>query len=417
MEKALEAARKLIPRRLFKLAQPAYHWGWAMLGKVWYEPSYRNLKIIGVTGTKGKTSVSELVFAGLIGAGKRAGLANGLRFVRDGISLGRSAGSMPGRATLPRFLAQAAKDGCEFAVVEMTSEGAAQFRHLPIPLDVCVVTNFAPEHIESHGSLEAYREAKFRIVRQLKRGRTLVLDGDCAMLEPFAAEGAKIGARVISLKLEGSGATWNDEGATVPLGGATAKTILPGAFGAKNVLLAAEACRALGVAEAGIAAGITALEKIPGRAERVVAGQPFLVVVDYAHTPDSLAALLDAYEGHRRICVTGSAGGGRDKWKRPEIGRVAAEKAEIVIVTDEDPFDDDPAQIAAEVASGANGKAEIILDRRAAIVRALSLAKPGDAVILAGKGAEQGTPRKGKVEPWDEVTVAREELAKLGFKD
>jgi UDP-N-acetylmuramoyl-L-alanyl-D-glutamate--2,6-diaminopimelate ligase len=237
------------------------------------------------------------------------------------------------------------------------------------------------------------------------------------MLEPFAAEGAKIGARVISLKLEGSGATWNDEGATVPLGGATAKTILPGAFGAKNVLLAAEACRALGVAEAGIAAGITALEKIPGRAERVVAGQPFLVVVDYAHTPDSLAALLDAYEGHRRICVTGSAGGGRDKWKRPEIGRVAAEKAEIVIVTDEDPFDDDPAQIAAEVASGANGKAEIILDRRAAIVRALSLAKPGDAVILAGKGAEQGTPRKGKVEPWDEVTVAREELAKLGFKD
>jgi UDP-N-acetylmuramoyl-L-alanyl-D-glutamate--2,6-diaminopimelate ligase len=140
-----------------------------------------------------------------------------------------------------------------------------------------------------------------------------------------------------------------------------------------------------------------------------------LVVVDYAHTPDSLAAFIDAYPNRRRICLTGSAGGGRDKWKRPEMGRIAAEKCDVVIVADEDPFDDDPAQIAAEVAAGANGKAEVILDRRVAIRRALQLAQPGDAVLLAGKGAEQGTPRKGVVEPWDEVSVAKEELATLGF--
>lgn len=416
MERLLDLGRKIIPRPVFRAAQPIYHFGWAMVGKIVYQWRYRHLKIIGVTGTKGKTSVSELAFAALVGAGKRAALANGLRFARDGMSLGRSAGSMPGRAALPRFLAHAAKDGCEFAVVEMTSEGAAQFRHLPIPLDVCVVTNLAPEHIEAHGSYERYREAKLKITRRLKRGGTLVLDGDCAALDSFADNREKSGVRVVSAKLDGSGATWDHNGASVPLGTSTAASVLPGAFGAKNVLLAAEACRALGVADVGIAAGIGQLKKIPGRAERVEAGQPFIVVVDYAHTPDSLAALLDAYQGRRRICVTGSAGGGRDKWKRPEIGRVAAEKSDVVIVADEDPFDDDPAQIAAEVAAGANGKAEVILDRRQAIRRALSLAQPGDAVILAGKGAELGTPRKGKIEPWDEVAVAREELAALGFR-
>lgn len=416
MEKLLALGRRIIPRRLFKAAQPAYHWGWAMLGKALYGPRYRNLKILGVTGTKGKTSVSELAFAALRGAGKKTALANGLRFAIDGDSRRRSGGSMPGRAALPRFLARAAAAGCEIAVIEMTSEGAAQFRHLPVALDALVVTNFAPEHIESHGSLERYRAAKLRLVGALERGGALVLDGDCPALAPFGEAGRARGARITEVKLDGSGATWDDAGAKVSLSGHAASTVLPGAFGAKNVLLAAAGARALGADDAGIARGISALGAIPGRAERVLAGQPFLVVVDYAHTPDSLLALLEAYRGRRRICVTGSAGGGRDKWKRPEIGRVAAENADVVIVTDEDPFDDDPAQIAAEVAAGAKGRAEVILDRRLAIRRALSLAQPGDAVILAGKGAEQGTPRKGKIEPWDEVSVAREELAALGFR-
>jgi UDP-N-acetylmuramoyl-L-alanyl-D-glutamate--2,6-diaminopimelate ligase len=341
-------------------------------------------------------------------------LANGLHLTWDG-GPNRVAGrSMPGRLAIPRFLAEAADAGCDVAVVEMTWEGAAQFRHLPIDLDALVVTNFAPEHIEAHGSLEAYLTAKLKIVGQLKRGGTLVLDGD-QDLSAFANAGRARDAKTVKVKLVGGDASWDESGAMVPVGRAVARGPQPGEFGAKNVLLAAEAARALGASDAGIAAGISALSKIPGRAERVEAGQPFLVVVDYAHTPDSLAAFIDAYPNRRRICLTGSAGGGRDKWKRPEMGRIAAEKCDVVIVADEDPFDDDPAQIAAEVAAGANGKAEVILDRRVAIRRALQLAQPGDAVLLAGKGAEQGTPRKGVVEPWDEVAVAKEELAALGF--
>lgn len=416
MDRIFDAVRPLIPRRLFRAAQPVYHFGWALLAKALYEPRYRKMKILGVTGTKGKTSVTELAYAALVGAGKRAALANGLRLARDGVSAAKSAGSMPGRATIPKFLAAAAQDGCEYAVVEMTSEGAAQFRHLPIPLDALVVTNFSPEHIEAHGSLDAYRAAKLKIVDRLKRGGALVLDGDCEALAPFRERGKRRGAHVAEVRIEGSGASWDESSASVPVGSHAAKVPLPGAFGAKNGLLAAAACRALGASDAGIAAGISSLGKIPGRAERVEMGQPFLVIVDYAHTADSLAALLDAYPDRRKICLTGAAGGGRDKWKRPEIGRVAAEKSDAVIVTDEDPFDDDPAQIAAEVAAGTGGKAEVILDRRLAIRRALSLARPGDAVILAGKGAEQGTPRKGQIEPWDEVSVAREELAALGFR-
>jgi UDP-N-acetylmuramoyl-L-alanyl-D-glutamate--2,6-diaminopimelate ligase len=414
MEKLLALGRKVIPRSVFRAAQPVYHWKLAVLGKLLYGWRYRNLKIVGVTGTKGKTSVTEMVAAALSGTGRKVALVNGLRFAIGEKSRRHSQGSMPGRFAIPRFLAEAAKKGCEFAVIEMSSEGAAQFRHLAVSLDALAVTGFAPEHIESHGSLERYRDAKLRIVSRLKRGGTLAQNGD-QDLSAFAEAGRERDAKIIEVKLEGSGATWDEAGSTIPLGNAKAFCVQPGAFGARNALLAAAVSRAVGATDAQIAEGLSSLKKIPGRNERVEAGQPFLVVVDYAHTPDSLAALIDAYPDRRKVCLTGSAGN-RDKWKRPEMGRIAAEKCDAVIVTDEDPFDEDPAEIAAAVASGTSGKAEVILDRRAAIRRAFELARPGDAVLLVGKGAEQGTPRKGKIEPWDEVTVAKEELATLGFR-
>jgi UDP-N-acetylmuramoyl-L-alanyl-D-glutamate--2,6-diaminopimelate ligase len=188
---------------------------------------------------------------------------------------------------------------------------------------------------------------------------------------------------------------------------------LPGSFSVMNALAVIRAAQFLKVPSDKIAAVLQALERIPGRTERIEEGQNFTVVVDYAHTPDSLTALYEAYPG-RKICVLGNTGGGRDTWKRPEMGRIADEACAHVILTDEDPYDEKPEDIVSAMAKGMKRAPRIIMDRREAIREALILAQENDAVLITGKGTDPYIMRaKGAKEPWSDASVAREELKKL----
>lgn len=323
---------------------------------------------------------------------------------------------MPGRFFIQRFLGRAERANCSVAIVEMTSEGARQHRHRFIELDALVFTNLAPEHIESHGSLEAYANAKYEIGLQLlrsrKRPRIMVANAD-----------DKESSRYLTLKVEHalpfslaaqSPYAADENGGYFTFEGVRVALKQPGIFSLMNGIAAATTARAFGIAPQTIADALACVEKIPGRAERIQAGQDFLVIVDYAHTPDSLRALYEAYKARRKICVVSATGGGRDAWKRPVMGRIAEQYCDHIIVTNEDPYDEDPMQIMSDVAHGMSRAPEIVADRRAAIRSAFERAKKGDVVLLTGKGTDvyiHGA--SGKNVQWSDAQVAREELSSL----
>ncbi|RJR12892.1 UDP-N-acetylmuramyl-tripeptide synthetase [Candidatus Parcubacteria bacterium] len=407
----------LLPNFLLKRLLSSYHLFLAWFGAVLYGFPARHMIVIGVTGTKGKTSTTEMVNAILEEAGMKTALMNSIRFKTDTDSkrnLTRM--SMPGRFFIQRFLYNARKRGCTAAVLEMTSEGARQHRHRFIDLNTLIFTNLAPEHIESHGSLEAYANAKFEIGRELvrstKRPRSIVANAD-----------DRESGRYLILPVENSipftlsGASpWkaDERGGSFTLEGETISVHLPGEFSLKNALAASLTAHALGIPNSTIKRAFEKITTIPGRAERVEEGQSFTVVVDYAHTPDSLQALYAAYKGVRKICILGSTGGGRDTWKRPVMGRIADELCDVVILTNEDPYDEDPKQIVGDLAHGMTRKPTIIMDRREAIAHALKNAQPGDAVLITGKGTDPDIRGPhGTKQVWSDAVVAREELQSL----
>ena len=233
-------------------------------------------------------------------------------------------------------------------------------------------TNLAPEHIESHGSLEAYAAAKFEIGRQLarssKRPRVMVANADDTQSGRYLTLPVE---HALPFSLESCAPYSSDEnGGHFMFDGADIQIHLPGDFSLRNAIAAATVARALGVQVPAIRSAFEHLTRIPGRAERIEEGQPYPVVVDYAHTPDSLTALYDAYGNSRKICVMGSTGGGRDSWKRPVMGSIADARCDVVILTNEDPYDEDPRSIVDAVAHGMKRTPLIIMDRREAIANA-----------------------------------------------
>lgn len=390
-----------------------YHLSLAWLGAAICGHPSRKILVIGVTGTKGKSSVIEMLNAIFEEAGHTTALFNSIR-VKVGSSSEHNKGrSMPGRFFLQRFLDRAVQAQCGVAILEMTSEGARQHRHRFIDMDALVFTNLAPEHIESHGSYEAYADAKFEIGRQLvrsrKRSRIMVANAD-----------DKEGGRYLTLSVEHAlpfslsdckPYTADEHGGSFTLEEARIELKLPGVFTLKNALAAATTARAFGVPISTIARALARVTRIPGRAERIDAGQDFFVIVDYAHTPDSLRALYEAYGARKKICVVSATGGGRDTWKRPVMGSIADEYCAYTIITDEDPYDENPQQIAEDVAHGMTREPEIIMDRRAAIRQAIEYARTGDAVLISGKGTDAYIHgAQGKNMPWSDALVAREEL-------
>lgn len=408
--------KRLIPTPLLAW----YHLSLAHLGAVLYNHPSRKLVVIGITGTKGKSTTAELVCAILTEAGYVVALASTIRFAVGAHSepnLFKM--TMPGRFFLQRFLRRAVDAGATHAVIEMTSEGARQFRHHGIDMDALIFTNLAPEHIESHGSLEAYAAAKLSLAQHLsdspKHPRIIVANSDDPLGATFLAVDADI--KVPFSLAEAEPYTADDRSARFVWRGELVTVPLPGLFNLKNALAALAVTEALGVEHDTARRALEYIAPIAGRAERVECGQPFAVVVDYAHTPDSLKALYETYTGRRIIGVLGSTGGGRDTWKRPEMGALAERYCEVAILTDEDPYDENPRKIIDDLVRGFHNKTPIIiLDRRAAIAEAFRLAQSGDAVLITGKGTDPYIMGpKGSKEPWSDRRVAEEELTKLGY--
>ncbi len=407
----------LMPRRAYRALLAPYHFLWAWGAAAWYGFPARKLTVIGVTGTKGKSSVSEMLFATLTAAGHTTAIAGTIRFAVGGNSRPNLYKmTVPGRGFLQKFLAGAVREGATHTVLELTSEGVLQYRHLFLDLDALIFTNLQREHIESHGSFAKYFTAKFRsanaLARAPKRPRAIIANADDAYGGAFLS--VPVEKRLpFSLK-DAKDVVYKDGGATFMHEGTRIDVLHPGAMSVMNALATLRAAQFLGVPADVAAKALQNLVRIPGRAERIDAGQDFLAVVDYAHTPDSLKALYDAYPNRRKICVLGNTGGGRDTWKRPLMGRIADEECAEIILTNEDPYDEDPRAIVDAMAKGMRRAPRITMDRREAIREALSLAKQGDVVLVTGKGTDPFIMEAaGKKTPWSDAAVVREELEKL----
>lgn len=426
MSRILGILKRLIPKLIFEFFQPAYHYLLAFFGALFYGFPSRKMIIIGVTGTKGKTSTIEIINAILEEAGFKAALTSSLRF-----KIGKESWkneykmTMPGRFFLQKFLYKAVKEKCQYAILEMTSEGAIQHRNKFIKTNALILTNLAPEHIESHGSFEAYRDAKLRYFRDLEKSkekiRIAVINEDDQAAPYFLKfnipQKIKYGLKDVS------NYSLQKDGLSFTFGGVETKSKLSGLFNLYNILAAVAFCKTQGIGDETTKKAIEKFQGIEGRLEKVDEKQNFTVIVDYAHTPDSLEKVYETFQTSRKICVLGSAGGGRDKWKRPEMGKIAAQYCDKIILTNEDPYDENPAKILDDIEAGfseiRNSKLETrnyekILDRREAIKKAISLAKKGDAVIITGKGAEPWLmgPKGVKIK-WDDREVVREELRKI----
>ncbi|MEK7135675.1 MAG: UDP-N-acetylmuramyl-tripeptide synthetase [Patescibacteria group bacterium] len=394
-----------------------YHYAWALFAALWYSFPAKRLTVIGVTGTKGKSSVSEMLYAIFTAAGHKTALAGTIRFVIGAESRPNLFKmTLPGRGFIQKFLAEALMQKCTHAVVEITSEAAVQYRHLGLNLDALVFTNLQKEHLESHGSMENYFRAKFAIGTSLaassKRPRAIVAAGDDTYGQRFLA--LRVEKRIPFSLADAADALTDENGVSFSYGGTHFTLQLPGTFNILNALAAIKTAEAFGVPLETCAKALGELSRISGRVEHIDAGQDFIVVVDYAHTPDSLQALYDAFPKNRKICVLGNTGGGRDIWKRPEMGRIADEACEKVILTNEDPYDEDPRAIVDAMARGMRRVPEIIMDRRAAIRHALAAARTGDAVLISGKGTDPFIMgARGARLPWSDAGVVREELERL----
>ncbi len=387
-----------VPSWMVERLRPAYHSFLAWFFAHWYRMPARRLVVIGVTGTKGKSTVADMLYAIFSAAGHKTALASTIRFVTPrGEKPNLFKMTMQGRGHLQHLLAQAVEEGATHAIVEITSEGVLQDRHKYLALDGLVVTNIEPEHIERHGSFEMYVAAKRAIVAELERSakprRVLVTNSDIEETRRFL-DATVTAAIPFSFKEL-------DDAPTVPL---------PGDFNRMNALAALKMATQFAVPDIIARTALATLPTVRGRLEEVKEGQPFTVVVDYAHTAESLKALYGAYPG-RKICVLGNTGGGRDRWKRPLMGSIADSACAEVILTNEDPYDEDPQTIVDEMAAGMQRVPSVVLDRRHAIREAIARANPGDTVLISGKGTDPYImgPRGSKID-WSDAAVVREEL-------
>ncbi len=435
MESILRQIKKIIPQPVFHAVQPAYHYVLAFIGALLYGFPSRELNVVVITGTKGKSSTTEILNAILEAAGKKTAVAGTIRFkIGEKSWANKYKMTMPGRFFIQSFLRDAVKEGCEYAILEMTSEAAKQYRHMFIDFNALLFLNISPEHIESHGGYENYLKAKLSLAKALehssKRPRIIIANADDKEHEKFLHINAEQkltfslkDAEPYMLDKYGLYMTYRPQ---ANHGGEASKNMrsnLQGVFNIYNILAALTYAGTQGISPETAQIGLENLKGIAGRVQKITLPsnhqlakkQDFTVVVDYAHTADSLQKIYSVFDDSRKIGVLGNTGGGRDMWKRPEMGKVANDNCSHIILTNEDPYDEDPRKIINDMLPGITSTPyEIIMDRRAAINKALRLAHTGDTVIITGKGTDPYIMEaNGKKTPWSDAKVAQEELAKV----
>ena len=455
-----------------RIALGWYHCVLAFIAALFYGFPSRSLTVIGVTGTKGKTSTVFFIGKILEDAGYYVGAVSGLYFkigMHEEPNLRKM--TMPGRFFMQHALRAMVRAGCTHAILEVTSEGIAQHRHRFIDFDTAVFTNITPEHIESHGSFDMYLSVKQKLFaglqntcrtkrikgKMVRMRKTIIGNGDDSHADDFmrfpadkkycfhvgshdADEEISVCEHVVAEHVvAGHG------GVRFAVGAVAFSSPLAGRFNVANMLAALAVGISEGLQMRAMREVIARISVLPGRMEYIKIGQPFDAVVDYAHTPESLDAVyrtlrMALNEGDKKgklICVLGAAGGGRDRWKRPLFGAIAGMWGDEIFITNEDPYDENPMAIMREIAEGSfrarelyaghfgqetledfseknHAMPRLTVDRRVAIRQALAMASPGDTVVVTGKGSEQRMAvLDGKLIPWDDRAVVREGLVGL----
>ncbi|MDP3661724.1 MAG: UDP-N-acetylmuramoyl-L-alanyl-D-glutamate--2,6-diaminopimelate ligase, partial [bacterium] len=394
----------------------SFHYITAWVSALWYGFPSREMKVIGVTGTKGKTSTANFIWACLSAGGIKTGIITTANIrIGDKERLNAYHMTMPGRFLIQKIMREMVRAGCTYCVIETTSEGIKQSRHIGIKYDISVFTNLSPEHLESHGgSFEEYKKMKGKLFAAVK---TIIANSDDAHSEFFLSFPAlqnisfgilnDVNVRAENIQDTARGVDFSIKEKIFHLN-------ILGKFNVYNALPAIIISRLAGVPDTAIAKGLSELHKIPGRMEIIDEGQKFLAIVDYAHEKVSMAAALGtaraiAVNGAKVIVLLGAEGGGRDKAKRPQMGEIAAKMADYVVVSNVDPYDDEPIEILEDIAVSAERFGKIrgenlfaIEDRREGNRKALSLTREGDVVLITGKGAEQSMIIGGANIPWDD---------------
>ena len=428
-----------------------YHYIFALAAYWFYGRPARKIIVVGVTGTKGKSTTCRFIASVLEAGGHKVGVMSTVEFqIADERRLNTKKMTMLGRGEVQKMLRDMVRAGCRYAVIETSSEGIMQYRHLGLHYDVCVFTNLGTEHSERHGGFDNLRKAKGEIFAGLKNEQTKIIggravkkiiianvdDANAPYYLNFSAD-KKIGFRIKNagfnspdIQLINAKITSSDSaGSTFQIQNSIFKINIPGDFNVYNALAAAVVGASQNISEEQIITGLSSVKLVEGRMEYIDAGQPFKVIVDYAHEPMSLTNLFEtlrkiAAPGHKVIGVVGSDGGGRDKNKRAQMGEIAGRLCDSVVITDVNCFDEDPRAIADMLAQGARnaGKIDgqnlfIEIDRRQGITKAISLAREGDVVAITAKGTEPCiVVAGGKKIPWDDRAVAKEILNNHGFK-
>ena len=405
IEKVLRKIEKFIPRKLYKIGQPYWHATLSTVGAIKYRFPSKRIHVIAITGTKGKSSTAEFVNAILERAGYKTSLLSTIRFkIGDESKPNLFKMTMPGRFFTQKFLRESVDVNCDYAIIEITSEAARFYRHLFVDIDTLIFTNLTPEHIESHGGFNNYLACKLRIAKSVKSSKKKIRS-------VIANISDKHGAHFLVYDVDRNIGYEEFDSKNIKLS-------VDGDFNKMNALAAKTFAKSINIKDEIIDEALFSVKEIQGRVQHINAGQNFDVIVDYAHTVDSLEKLYKTYADRHIIAVLGACGGGRDKAKQPLLGAVADKYCDTIIVTDEDPYDDDVDEIIENVASGIkNHVAQKIRDRRQAISTALSLAKSNSIVIISGKGTDPYIMRaNGEREKWSDAKVAKEETEKILLK-